>query len=169
MKQQDKTKDLKYFNALLPAAECAICGNTLPEIGGRRITAQKIRGMAVWEQNATLHDRGNLIASLQLMEGVEAYLVVWGEEEIFTSAVVERIRKTYLAGTRPWMCSAQMCGCRQCSECGKAINMAVMSDILYDDGSNPHVFAIPADMGCTNVNCEKYRELGTGWEIVECR
>ena len=167
MKHQDQSTDLKYFDELLPSLTCVICGKSLPEIGGRRITAQKLRGMAVWDFEASLHDRGNLIASERLITDEEIYLVIWGEEKRFTDEVVERIRTTYLSGLRPWMCSAETCGCRQCPECGKANNMAVMSDILYDDGRNPHVPAIPAYVGCTNMDCKNYRRLDDGWEVVK--
>ena len=168
MKQQDQDlKDLKYFNTLLPAPACVICGKTLPEIGGRRITAQKLRGIAVWGFEATLHDRKNLIESLRLKEGVEAYLVVWGEDEIFTDEVVERIRTTYLAGMRPWMCQGYGCGNRQCIECGKGINLAVASDLLYDGGRNPHLMIIPSDCGCTHSDCERFRDFEDDWEIVK--
>jgi len=168
MKQQDKTiKDLKYFNSLLPAPACVICGNTLPEIGGRRITCQKIRGMAVRGEEATLHDRGNRIESQRLIEGVEAYLVVWGEEDTFTADVVERIRMTYFSGFRPWVCQSSTCGRRGCEQCGKANNLPVASNLLYDDGRNPYLMVIPSDMGCTNLDCRKYRDFDDGWEIVK--
>jgi hypothetical protein len=167
MKQQDKApKDLKYFDSLLPAPECAICRKKLEQIGGRRITAQKLRGMAVWDFEASLHDRGNLIASERLIEGKNAYLVVWGEVERFTTEVVERMRLTYLNGLRPWMCQAATCGCRQCPQCGAANNLPVASDLLYSDGRNPHLMVVPADCGCTNVDCNKFREFEHDWEIV---
>lgn len=151
---------------LLPAATCVICGNALDQIGGRRITAQDCRGMTVTNtKNGGGHK--HFRRWIRLFDDRDIYVLVWGEKSIITDAVIERIRKTYLEGFRPWFCQAYGCGNRQCSKWGKAMNLPVASDILYDDGRNPHVMVISANMGCVNVNCEKFRDFGECWEIVK--
>ena len=159
--------NLKRFKSLIPASECAICGKTLEQIGGRRITSQKLRGMVIWHEEWTVHDRTNLQYCERLIDDQDIYLIIWGEDDVWTPDVIERIKNTYVSGVRPWMCQGYRCGNRQCPECGKANNLPVASDLLYDDGRNPHLMLVPADCGCVNQDCVKYRELDEGWEIVQ--
>lgn len=86
---------------------------------------------------------------------------------MMTEAVIDRIKTTYLSGFRPWLCQGKGCGNRQCPDCGKAMNLPCASDLLYDDGRNPHLMVIPADLGCVNVNCKRFRDFGEGWGIVK--
>jgi len=43
--------------------------------------------------------------------------------------------------------------------CGEPINYPVASDVIYDDGRIYHCMIIPADLGCINPNCVKYRDM----------
>ena len=161
------TPNLKYYKSLLPAPSCVICEKTLEQIGGRRITAQQLRGMAVWDVEWTVHDRKNLQYCERLIDDQNIYLNVWGEGDVWTPDVIERIKNTYLSGVRPWMCQGYGCGNRQCPECGKANNLPVASDLLYDDGRNPHLMIIPADCGCVNQDCKKFGDFDDAWGIVK--
>ena len=166
--QYEAPRDLTFFNSLLPAPACVTCEKTLPEIGGQRITAQGKRGIAVWGECGTLHDRFNLVESLRLIEGEEIFLVVWGEKEIFTGEVVDRIKATYLSGVRPWMCQGEGCGDRACPACGKAMKMTPSCDVLHENGKKLHMMVVMGNnFLCTNVDCEKYREFGDDWGIVK--
>lgn len=155
------------FNALPPSPSCVICGNALEYIGGRRITAQKARGIAISNFGWTLHDRSNLQFCEPLLKDEEIYLVIWSDEKVWTPDVINRIMSCYMDGMRPWYCQGKGCGYRQCRVCGKAENLPCASDLLYDDGRNPHLMVIPADLGCTNQLCRNYREMDEGWEIVQ--
>ena len=159
-------KNLSDFRSLLPAATCVVCGRTPGEIGGRRITAQKLRGMTVTRTKSS-GGRENFRRWIRLPDGRNIYVLVWGEKSMMTEAVIGRIKTTYLDGFRPWFCQAYGCGNRQCSDRGKAMNLPVASDLLYDDGRNPHLIVIPADLGCVNINCKRFRDFGEGWEIVK--
>lgn len=155
------------FNTLIPALSCVRCGKSLDQIGGRRITAQQIRGIAVSNLPWTTLDRENLRYCDRLIKGKEIYLVIWWDDAFWKPEIVGRIKKSYLNGKRPWVCQGYGCGNRQCPECGYANNFPVASDLLYDDGRNPHLMIIPADMGCVNNRCSKFRDVGEGWEIVQ--
>lgn len=166
-KIKSSTLNLKNFKSLLPAAECVICGQTLDQIGGRRITSQKLRGMAIWHEEWTLHNRANLQYCERLVDDQDIYLIIWWDDNFWNPKFIEKIKNTYLSGVRPWMCQGYGCGNRQCPECGKAINLPVASDLLYDDGRNPYLMIIPADCGCVNKDCKKFRDFDDDWEIVK--
>jgi len=156
----------KTDRCLLPAATCVICGRTLREVGGRRITAQDCRGMAVTHtKNGGGHK--NFRRWIRLFDDKDTYVLIWGEGAIMTDAVIERIKTTYREKRRPWYCQSKGCGNRQCPLCGKAKNLPVASDILYDNGCTTYQMIIPADLGCVNPSCEKFREFGEGWGIVK--
>ncbi len=142
----------------LPAERCAICEKTLEETGGMRIVAQKFRGVGLSDKYQGGGNPDYPRQSVSLEDGSGTYLLVWGEKSKWTDAAIERARRAYLAGQRPWMC--QRCAERKCSQCGSPINYPMGSDVLYDSGCSSHVAIFPFDPGCCNKNCKKYRE----WE-----
>ena len=154
---------------LKPDIGCVVCGRLLTEVGGRRITAQALRGMVISSEVRTEADHENFRCCIPLSDQPDVYLTVWGEPEIMTEAVIQQIKKTFLKGLHPWICQAKGCGNRQCPECGMAINLPVASDLIYDDGRATHLMVIPADAGCTNVKCSRYRKFDEDWEIVEVK
>ncbi len=166
-KTNPSTLDIKYFKSLFPAPECVICGKTLEQTGGRRITAQNMRGMTISHKVWTLRDRENLQHCERLIDDQEIYLIVWGEAKVWTPEVIERIKNTYLSGVRPWMCQGSGCGNRECSVCGKANNFPVASDLLYDNGETRHLMVIPADCGCVNQGCKKFSNFDKNGGIVK--
>ena len=152
-----------------PDIGCVVCGRLVTEVGGRRITAQVLRGMAISADVRTEADHENFRCCIPLIEKHDVYLTVWGEPEIMTETVIQRIKNAYLRGLHPWICQARGCGNRQCPECGMANNLPVASDLIYDDGRATHLMVIPADAGCTNVRCPRYREFDQSWEIVKVK
>jgi hypothetical protein len=149
-------KCLEHFQTLLPAGQCVICCKPIKEIGGRRMIAQRARGIAVFDEPIT---RGfeNIQSCTQLFEGRELYLLVWGEASLFTQEVEDRARVTYLQGRRPWFC--QVCGSRLCHLCGEVLRRPVASDYIFDDGGTVHCPILGADFGCKNPQCERYKDL----------
>ncbi len=140
----------------LPAKQCVLCQNPLAEIGGMRIVAQHS-----WEVGVTDQPRGGgnpqyPERSIPLEDGSGLFLWVKGDPSKWTDAAIERARRDYLDGVRPWLC--QKCTDRVCGECGAPINYPMGSDVLYDNGCSMHIAVFPFDPGCSNKACRKYKE-----------
>jgi len=151
----NKQDGLSVASVRLPAARCVTCDKSLEEIGGKRIVAQQLRGVCLSDRYEGGGNKDYPRQSFKLSEDPDVYLQVWGEKVLWTPAAIDRAKDAYLSGLRPWIC--QICGQRKCSVCGQAINMAVGSDVLYDNGCSSHVPIIPCDLGCVNKACKKYR------------
>ena len=143
----------KYLR-LPPAERCAICRRTLEQVGGMRLIANKLRGICLSPEFKGGGNADYPYQSVKLDDSV--YLLVWGEKDKWTPEAIERAKTEYLNGRRPWMC--QVCGERNCSECGAPINLPMGSDVLYDSGCSSHVAIFPFHPGCINPNCKKYKE-----------
>ena len=141
-----------------PASEsCVFCNKTLDEVGGRRIVAQQLRGVSLSEKKMGGGNKDYPHRSLQLFDDCDdVYVVFWGEKELWTESAVEKVKKEYQTGYRPWFC--QICGKRTCSECGAPINYPMGSDLLSAGGCSSHAPIHPFDPGCINPNCEKYKQ-----------
>jgi hypothetical protein len=140
----------------LPADTCIFCDKKIDEIGGRRIVAQKLRGI---ELSSKYRGGGNPEypdQSIRLYDNKEIYVVVWGENSKWTLSTTNKVKEEYLKGRQPWFC--QVCGKRKCIECGAPINVPMGSDVLSDNGYISHVPMHPVDPGCINPKCKKYRD-----------
>ncbi len=146
------------LNALLPSKCCILCNKTHQEAGGCRITAQALRGSTLSASNQADGDKQAPRRSFELEDGSDKYVVVWGDESIWTASVVEKLKSEYLAGFQPWFC--QSCGHRVCDTCGAPLNHAMGSDIIKDDGQVDHFGSFPFAPGCNNQNCEMHKPLG---------
>jgi hypothetical protein len=148
---------------LLPANTCMICDKAIEEIGGRRMIAQRERGTTVLDYAVNGQFR-NFQSCERLLANRELYFVAWGEESIFTRAVVQRARADYLTGFRPWFC--QVCGNRLCHLCGALLPRPVGSNYIFDDGGDVHCAILGADLSCWTPECEKFTNLSKpypGW------
>jgi len=146
----------KTENTRLPTKSCVLCERTLEEVGGgKRIIAQQLRGLKL---SKTLESRGYSGCHerfFPLHDDDEQYLLVWGEKLLWNENAIERAKKAFQQGYRPWLC--QLCAVRACSKCGAPINYPMGSDIIYSDGYTSHVAIQPFDPGCNNKACKKYR------------
>lgn len=151
-------KAMEKYKGLLPSDRCVLCGKTLEETGGRRLVANKLRGICLSNKFKGGGDADYPYQSVKLDDSEVVYLLVWGEKEKWTLEAIARAKSEYLNGRRPWFC--QVCGERTCSECGAPINLPMGSDVLSDNGCSSHVTIFPFDPGCINPECKKYREWG---------
>lgn len=140
----------------LPSDACLLCGKKLEEVGGRRLVAQQGRGLKLSEKHPGGGNPDYPYQSVKLHDNADVYVVIWGEKRTWNEAILHKAREEYLKGFQPWFC--QLCGLRQCTECGSPINFPMGSDILHDDGRVTHAGIFPFDPGCINPKCEKYRE-----------
>lgn len=134
----------------VPADSCIICNKKLEEVRGERIIAQRSRGIIVSDH----YQDGNQKyprQSHKLSQNPDRYLVIWGDEELWTENAIKRAKKEYLEGKQSWFC--QICGNRTCDDCGSPMSVPMGSDILGDDGSSSHVAIIPVAVKCINPNC----------------
>ncbi|MFK5880512.1 MAG: hypothetical protein QM478_13580 [Flavobacteriaceae bacterium] len=140
-----------------PAETCIFCNKPLDEIGGKRISAQQLRGVTLSNKYQEGGNKDFPHQSIKLFDDSKIYMVIWGEKTKWTEAAIAQAKNEYENGKRPWFC--QICGERKCSKCGSPINYPMGSDILYDDGYSSHAAIIPSDPGCINPNCEKYKDF----------
>lgn len=142
-------------SALLPNSSCLICQKTIQEIGGQRITSQKLRGIGLSNKYLGGGNPDYPHQSIKLYDdNSKTYVVAWGEKEKFTGSVLNRVRESFQNGAHPWFC--QRCGVRTCSVCDAPINSPVGSDVISENGCQSHI-PIFANTGCTNPECEKYK------------
>lgn len=141
----------------LPDSCCVICGKSIAEVGGRRITAQKFRGIMISNKYLGGGNPAYPYKSCKLNSSSTSplYLVTWGELSMWSKSSIQRAIEAFHKGKRSWFC--QICGRRVCSTCGAPINHPVLSDVLNNDGSNPHCGMIPCDPGCKNPSCTNYK------------
>lgn len=136
----------------LPATRCVCCERSLEEFGGKRITAQKFRGYALLDEPRVRGKNDPEYKNIKI-DGSPIYLCIWGE--IWHPEAIQKAIDTIKDGQKPWFCQA--CGKRLCSVCGYPVNRPMGSDILMDDGSNPHCGIMPFNRGCCNPQCNNYR------------
>jgi hypothetical protein len=145
-------------NLKLPPSEtCIFCDKTLDQIGGKRIIAQKFRGVGLMSQYQGGGNKDYPHQSVNLYADRDVYMTVWGKKDLWTASIIEKAKSQYLTGHHPWFC--QICGKRTCSKCGAPNNMAFGSDIIYENGESTHVPILPVDAGCINPDCTKYRDF----------
>ncbi len=139
---------------LLPASRCACCEKSLKEIGGKRLTAQTIRGYTILDEPRIGGKNDPEYENIKINHNTPLYLCIWGE--IWHPEAIKRAIDSINDGKIPWFC--QVCGKRVCSICGYPINRPMGSDVLMEDGSDLHCGIMPFDPGCSNPKCKKYRE-----------
>jgi hypothetical protein len=145
-----------------PSKTCILCGKTIEEVGGRRMIAQKFIGVTLSDKYSGGGNPDYTHQSVKLYDDGNTYVTMWGGKDLWTADRIDSAHKEYLTGHSPWFC--QICGRRACSKCGAPVNMPVASDVLYSNGETDHVPIIPADLGCINPKCPKYREM-SGYDI----
>jgi len=152
---QNTTLDLDRH--LCPADRCVFCDKTLLETGGMRLACQGLRGVCLSGEYRGGGNKDYPYQSFKLSNDPEIYLVVWGEKSKWTELAIAKAKNEYLNGKRPWFC--QVCGERKCGQCNSPINYPMGSDILNDDGCTSHAGVFPFDPGCSNPDCDKYKEF----------
>lgn len=139
-----------------PSKKCIFCNKTIEEIGGKRLTAQKTRGICLSQKLQSESNNDYPRTYIKLFDDLEIYMTVWGKEGKWTKSTIDKAKNEYLNGYQPWFC--QICGKRACDICGSPQNYPAGSDILYSDGSTSHFGIFPYDHGCSNPDCEKYKK-----------
>ncbi|NOQ64919.1 MAG: hypothetical protein GQ582_10445 [Methyloprofundus sp.] len=141
-----------------PEKTCVFCHKALNEIGGKRIIAQKFRGVALSKKKTGGGNKDYPHQSIPLFSNPNIFIDIWGEKEKWNEASIKSAKNSYLNGKQPWFC--QICGERKCSHCDSPINYPMGSDILYGNGCSSHVAILPIDPGCNNSACDQYKK----WE-----
>ena len=138
-----------------PAKTCIFCNKSIKDIGGRRITAQKFRGVTLSKNKTGGGNTKYPRQSLELFSEPITFICFWGEKEKWTESAIMSAKNAYLNGKQPWFC--QICGKRKCDKCATPINYPMGSDILYDDGHSSHAAILPFNPGCINTDCDNYK------------
>lgn len=158
--ERQSEEDAKmHFNSDLtykrpPSKTCVFCDKSIDEVGGKRLVAQKSKGISLSNEYKGGGNPDYPHQSVKLSDNLDVYVVVWGEKGLWTQSAIEKAKNEFLAGHHPWFC--QICGNRTCEQCGSPVNNPYGSDHLADNGSSSHA-SIYSDGGCTNPICEKYR------------
>ncbi len=79
------------------------------------------------------------------------------EGMIFSDKVKLKIEEEKLNNKSSWFC--QKCGSRTCYVCGEPMFRPPACDVIYDNGCSAHIAITPADLGCINSKCERYKPL----------
>ena len=152
-----------------PAKTCVFCDKTLKEVGGKRLAAQKFRGVMLSKKRVGGGNKDCPHKCVALFSEPLLYMDFWGTKEEWTESAIESAKTSYLEGKRPWFC--QVCGKRKCSKCGSPENYPMASEILHEDGNTSHAGIFPFDPGCINPVCGKYKERPgkqeIAWNLIE--
>ena len=137
-----------------PAPSCAMCGEALEKIGGKRIVSAQERGVLLCTTQTTLGEI-SAPARMQRASGAkdkdkDATFVVtcgtgWSEES------ERRALDATIAGERPWIC--QRCALLTCARCGSPLESPIASTWLHDDGATSHLMVVPSRVSCINPEC----------------
>ena len=95
----------------LPDSHCILCGKSIEEVGGRRITAQHLRGITF---SINSRGGGNPPYKSYKLSSYPFYLVIWGERSMWSQDAIQRAIDAFHKGRRPWFC--QKCGRRTCPQ-----------------------------------------------------
>ena len=157
-KYEDAVKSLNWSDLSHkrpPAKTCIFCDKSLEEVGGKRLVAQKLRGVSLSNQYKGGGNPDFPYQSVKLFDDLEVYITVWGEKSLLTQSAIDKAKNEFLTGYQPWFC--QICGNTTCVKCGSPLNNPAGSDILHSDGSSSHAPIFAGGCGCINPRCEKYQ------------
>lgn len=142
---------------LVPANECFICNRTIEQAKGEMLTGAKVRGVRVFDRKISGGNDFSFYRQLPLDEAPERYVTIWGERETWTDEHLKRAYNVFKQGLHPWFC--QQCGGRTCHLCGAPKNYPMPCTIIHDKGNQTELGIKPFDPGCSNTDCEKYRDF----------
>ncbi len=161
-KQKISAKELKGIKSkvgkanLRPSSHCLLCKNTIDEMGGKRIVAQKT--LSTFSSKTHRGGGDPDFPDLSIRIDDANYIVLRGKKGMWTDELIERVKEIYLNNECPWFC--QKCAEKTCHICGEIMNNPIGSDIIYDDGCVYHVAALGYNPGCVNESCENYKKWG---------
>lgn len=140
-----------------PAKTCIFCDKSLEEVGGKRLVAQKSKGVHLSNEYRGGGNPDYPFQSTKLFDDLGVYVVVWGERSLWIESTIEKAKNEFLTGYQPWFC--QSCGNRVCLKCGSPLNNPAGSDILHGDGSSSHAPMFAGGCDCINPSCEKHKSF----------
>ncbi len=138
-----------------PADDCAVCGVTIEEVGGRRLITTLARALMVKGVPIQYGGRWDEIHAVRLVgQFHQFYLVLvgipWQED------IVIRAREQAQAGNTPWFC--MRCGGQVCERCGSLTREVPGSTFLADDGKTTYYALLSiGEPGCSNLKCRGHR------------
>ncbi len=142
----------------IPADNCVFCDKPILEVGGRRLVADGLCAVDLSNRYWGGGNKNYPYYSVKLFDHQEIYLVVKGKKKKWTAEAIERAKTAYLTGKHPWFC--QWCGYTQCCHvCNSPINIPRGAEVLYDDGRILHAPMHPFNPGCSNQECNNYKEF----------
>jgi tetratricopeptide (TPR) repeat protein len=136
-----------------PAKECAICGKTLKQTGGRRLLIP-----GPWTEEEIKACRGEEEIFRDILKGERAAEIAvkgHGLTEESLKQMEVTIQTAKAKGLTPWVC--QRCKGRTCKECGEPLVTPPFSGILNDDGIVSYVPMNGLRRGCINPKCLNYK------------
>jgi hypothetical protein len=137
-----------------PANECAICGKTLEQTGGRRLLIPR-----VWTKKEIKAGGGEMQILKDMHEGKRPAEIItkgYGLKKEGHKQMEANIQANKTKGLIPWTC--QRCAGRTCRACGEPLVCPPISDILDDDGNVSHGPWFGAYAGCINPKCSNYKK-----------
>ena len=136
----------------VPADGCAVCGQSLDDVGGRRLLTTISRALLIkglpagwagqWLELRAVRLAGDYRPLYVIMAGFQA-----------TDEVIDRARAQAQAGHTPWFC--MRCAGQVCERCGALSREVPGSTFLADDGRTTYYALLPiGEPGCSDPGCE---------------
>ena len=135
----------------LPADGCAVCRQSLDDVGGRRLLTTISRALLIkglpagwagqWRELRAVRLAGDYRPLYVIMAGFQA-----------TDEVIDRAREQAQSGQTPWFC--MRCAGQVCERCGALTKEVPGSTFLADDGRTTYYALMPIGYpGCSIPGC----------------
>ena len=145
----------EHISIRLPADECGVCGNTLDEIGGRRLLTTIRRALLIKGVQTNWCGQWRQLCAVRLDDPYsQLYVIMAGFKA--ADEVMERARSQAQAGQTPWFC--QRCAGHVCQRCGSLFKGVPGSTFLDDEGHTTYFALLPIGYPpCSNPECPGHR------------
>jgi hypothetical protein len=155
MLDRDRSNENSDVLVFPPATDCIFCEKTIAQVGGYRLTATPFIGLHITTKAGGSFSKNQQNQLIAINECFQAQLR--GDTTRWSPQVIQKIKEQVAAGYHPWFCQ-RCCGSHTCKICGSPINYPMGCERLTDDGKQRHIPIIPFNPGCSNPQCENYKE-----------
>ncbi len=139
----------------LPADGCAVCGQSLDDVGGRRLLTTISRALLIKGLPAGWNGRWRELRAVRLDDPYSQLFVILAGFKA-TDEVMDRIRVQAQSGQTPWFC--QRCAGQVCERCGSLEKEHPGSLFVADDGKTTYYGLLPIGYpGCSVPGCGGHR------------
>jgi len=153
-------------HALWLGPSCLVCDVPFCKVGGRRFYSYVARGIVI--DSKPRQETGPSIAycgSLQVQSNPPVFVTVYGDNDHWNAALLDKAAREVCEGRRPWICSR--CVDRACKVCGRPYSEPPPWSSLPDVENHPRWPGWRLTMYCDKGLCRGAPPGGGGrWSAL---